>query len=40
LVSKFIQQLKTKTEKIKFRLITKKIYSIISDEASDFDFIM
>ncbi|CAD8198939.1 unnamed protein product [Paramecium pentaurelia] len=31
LVSRFIQQLKTKTETIKFRLLTRKIFSVIGD---------
>jgi hypothetical protein len=39
-ISKFIQQLKTKTDKLKFRFMNKKIFSIIGDTASDFDFIL
>ncbi|CAD8196983.1 unnamed protein product [Paramecium pentaurelia] len=40
LVSRFIQQLKTKTETIKFRLLTHKIYSVIGDLSSNFEFIL
>ncbi|CAK87690.1 unnamed protein product (macronuclear) [Paramecium tetraurelia] len=40
LVSRFIQQLKTKTETIKFRLLTQKIFSVIGDLSSNFEFIL
>ncbi|CAK62923.1 unnamed protein product (macronuclear) [Paramecium tetraurelia] len=40
LVSRFIQQLKTKTETIKFRLLTRKIFSVIGDVSSNFEFIL
>ncbi|CAD8117019.1 unnamed protein product [Paramecium sonneborni] len=40
LVSRFIQQLKTKTETIKFRLLTQKIFSVIGDMSSNFEFIL
>ncbi|CAD8120838.1 unnamed protein product [Paramecium sonneborni] len=40
LVSRFIQQLKTKTETIKFRLLTKKIFSVIGDLSSNFEYIL
>lgn len=39
-ISKFIQQLKTKTDKIKFRLITHKVFSIIGDPSSDYQTIV
>ncbi|CAD8106695.1 unnamed protein product [Paramecium sonneborni] len=40
LVSRFIQQLKTKTETIKFRLLTQKIFSVIGDLSSNFEYIL
>ncbi|CAK56624.1 unnamed protein product (macronuclear) [Paramecium tetraurelia] len=40
LVSRFIQQLKTKTETIKFKLMTRKIFSIIGDLSSNFEYIL
>lgn len=35
-----MQQLKTKTDKIKFRLINNKIFSLINDKTADFNYIL
>ncbi|CAD8091549.1 unnamed protein product [Paramecium primaurelia] len=40
LVSRFIQQLKTKTERIKFRLITKRIFEVICDNSANFEYML
>ncbi|CAD8147818.1 unnamed protein product [Paramecium pentaurelia] len=40
LVSRFIQQLKTKTERIKFRLITQRIFEVICDNSANFEYML
>ncbi|CAD8180977.1 unnamed protein product [Paramecium pentaurelia] len=40
LVSRFIQQLKTKTERIKFRLITQRIFEVICDNSANFQYML
>ncbi|CAD8096304.1 unnamed protein product [Paramecium sonneborni] len=40
LVSRFIQQLKTKTERIKFRLITQRIFEVICDNSANFEYLL
>ncbi|CAD8095929.1 unnamed protein product [Paramecium sonneborni] len=40
LVSRFIQQLKTKTERIKFRLITQRIFEVICDNSANFEYMI
>lgn len=37
-VSKFLSQLKQNTDRIKFKMLDRKIFEVIDDKASDFEF--